>query len=301
MRTFPSKLLAAGGVLASVFCFPPALAQAPAGLKADTNLPEWLRRTDISVEGMNGSHPTWSVETVQPLYQTPGSLRDTTFFQGRWGRRNSDDTINLGLGYRRLLEDKSWLLGINAFYDMTTKHDHKRFGVGAEAIGRYVTFRTNYYDATSGEKVVSVANGITVTEKALDGYDYEVDAPLPYLPWLRLSANAYRWKSATTGLPNVKGDKFSLKANLTRHFHLELGRQDDNYRAADNFVMLTFNLAGTPGNGVPGFLFGGMRSAEAFPARDLARHTLDKVRRQNDIVVERKTTGGAGISIGRRN
>lgn len=269
--------------------------------KSDSRLPEWLRRTDISVESMNRSNPTWSIETVQPLYQTPNTLRDTVFFQGRWGRRNADNTINLGLGYRHLLEDNSWLLGVNTFYDMTTKYDHSRLGLGAEAIGRYVTLRTNYYSRLSGEKTISTENGITTTERVLSGYDYELDAPLPYLPWMRVAANAYRWKSATAGTPDVKGDKLTLKANLSGNFHIELGRQDDNYRRPDAFIMLTYNAFGTPGNGVQGNLLGGLKPAAAFQARDLKLHTLDKVRRQNDIVVERKSSGGGGITIGRRN
>lgn len=102
--------------------------------KNGSTAPEWLRRTEINVESLDKSKPTWAIETVQPLYQTPKTLRDTYFFQGRWGYRNDDDTVNLGLGYRRLLEDKSWLLGVNAIYDMTTKYRHERAGWGAKQL-----------------------------------------------------------------------------------------------------------------------------------------------------------------------
>jgi adhesin/invasin len=308
MKVSAAVLLAGGALGATLLPAPQAMAQVSSAVqsaaqkaKDNANLPEWLRRTDFSVESMDRSKPTWSIETVQPIYQTPNTLRDTVFFQGRLGHRNSDNTINLGVGYRYLLNDKTWLLGVNAFYDMTTRHDHQRSGLGVEAIGQYVTFRTNYYNGTSGEKTVSTSNGLVTTEKALDGYDFEADAPLPYLPWMRLSASAFRWKSATAGVQNVKGDKFALRANLSRHFSLELGVEDDNSRQSNSFVMLTYNAFGAPGNGVPGVLFGGLRASEAFQARDLAQHTLDKVRRQNEIVVERKSAGGAGISIGRRN
>ena len=154
MKT-PSAAVLVGSVLGiAAFCATDAMAQSASSLaqsavqhaKERVGLLEWLRRTDFSVESMDRSKPTWSVETVQPLYQTPSTLRDTVFLQGRWGHRNADNTFNLGLGYRRLLDDKSWLLGVNGFYDLATKYNHQRFGLGAEAIGRYVTFRTNFYE-----------------------------------------------------------------------------------------------------------------------------------------------------------
>ncbi|MDI1270860.1 MAG: inverse autotransporter beta domain-containing protein [Polaromonas sp.] len=269
--------------------------------KEDSRLPDWLRRTDISVESMDRSNPTWSVETVQPLYQTPRTLRDTVFFQGRWARRNSDNTFNLGLGYRNLLEDKTWLLGLNTFYDTTTRYDHKRWGLGAEAIGQYLTFRTNFYHAISGERTISLVNGISTTEKALSGHDFEIDAPLPYLSWMRVAANAYRWRSATSGVEDIKGARLALIGNISRNVSLELGRQDDNYTRPASYIKISYNLLGNPGNGVPGTMLEGMRKPVSFEARDLTLHTLDKVRRQNDIVVERKTSGSSGVTIGRRN
>lgn len=269
--------------------------------KNGSNAPEWLRRTEINVESLDKSKPTWAIETVQPLYQTPKTLQDTYFFQGRWGFRNDDDTINLGLGYRRLLEDKSWLLGVNAFYDTTTKYRHERAGWGAEAMGRYLTLRTNFYNAMSDVKTVSTLNGISTTEKALSGYDFEIDAPMPYLPWLRLAATSYVWKSATSGINDSRGDRLALRGNITPNLSIELGRYDDNYRKSEGYLMVAYNFLGRPNNGVSGSMSQGARSADAFQARDLTLHTLDKVRRQNDIVVERKSGGGAGVTIGRRN
>lgn len=263
--------------------------------------PDWLKRTDIGIEGMVHSKPTWSIETIQPLFQTPTTLRDTVFFQGRWGYRNSDNTLNLGLGYRRLLEDKTWLLGVNTFFDTTTKQSHQRVGLGAEAIGQYMTLRANYYDAISDEKTVSTSGGVTTTEKALDGHDFEIDAPLPYLPWLRVAATGYRWKSATSGVEDVKGEKLTFRGNLTRNISMEFGQMDDNYRNVEHFARITYNLLSTPTNGTGSTLLGGLKPGSAFTARDLSQHTLDKVQRQNDIVVETKRSGGGGVTIGRRN
>jgi hypothetical protein len=265
-----------------------------------SDAPDWLKRTDISGEGIERGKPTFAIETVQPLYQTPKTLRDTIFFQGRLAHRNSDSTLNLGLGYRHLLEDKTWLLGVNSFFDTTTKSDHQRIGVGAEAIGQFITFRTNYYNAISGVKTVSTVNGATTTEHALDGYDYELETPIPYAPWLRFAATGFHFSAATSGYPDLKGEKYSLIGNLTRNIYLEIGSTDDNYRSSQNFIKLTWNVGGAPSSGTKDSLFGGAKQVlgTAFQARDLSKHTLDKVRRQNDMVVERKS---GGIVIARKD
>lgn len=263
-------------------------------------IPDWLKRTDISIEGIENGKPTWSIETVQPLYQTPDSLHDTIFFQGRIGHRSSDQTLNLGLGYRRLLDDKSWLLGMNAFYDLERKASHRRWGIGGEAIGRYATLRANYYEPDSGEKVISVSDSVTRTEKALRGHDIGVDVPVPYLPWLRLTANTYRWHAATSGVDDLKGDKFTLLGNINQHLAFELGVDDVSGSKENYFFKLSYTF-GKPLNGVESTLLDGMRSHSAFTARDLTKHTLDKVVRQNEIIVEKRRSGGAGVSIGRRN
>lgn len=271
--------------------------------ESNDRFPEWLKRFDVSVEGVENSKPTWSIETVQPLYQTPDTLSHTAFFQGRWGHRSGADTLNLGAGYRRLLDDRSWLLGVNAFYDMELDVNHRRFGLGGEAIGRYATFRANYYKPDSGTKTVSISDGITKTEKALRGHDFGIDLPVPYLPWMRLSATSFRWNAATSGVADQKGEKYTLFGNVTDQISFEIGKTDDNSLARnDSFFKLTYTLAlGKTLNGVEGSLLGGARSRSAFTERDLTQHTLNKVVRQNDIIAEKTSSGGGGVSIGRRN
>lgn len=261
------------------------------------DIPAWLRRTDVSVGGISGSNPTWAIETIQPLYQTPKTLTDTWFFQGRWARRNGDDTFNVGLGYRRLLADRTWLLGANSFYDMTRAQSHQRIGVGVEAIGQYVTLRSNLYNAFSGTKTLSTSGGVATTERALDGIDYELETPVPYTPWLRFSATGFRWKTTGSGTPNLVGETFLLRGNLTPAIALEVGHTHDNYLSGRSFARLSWQFGGVPTTGTMASLSGSGLSGTAFQPRDLAQHTLDKVRRQNDMIVERKS-GGVVIARG---
>lgn len=74
----------------------------------DGDLPEWLTRTDIEISFKKDDDPSIAIETIQPIKQDELS---TTFWQGRIASRDGDQTLNLGLGYRRLVKDKQWMLG----------------------------------------------------------------------------------------------------------------------------------------------------------------------------------------------
>jgi len=262
--------------------------------KRKTDFPDWLKRTDISIDVQENQKPAWSIETIQPLNQTDWN---TLFWQGRIAHSNSDNTYNLGIGYRHLIRDKTWLFGTNAFFDLTGEHSHQRLGVGAEALGQYASFRANYYNAISGTKTTAISSGIATTEQALDGYDLELEAPLPYLPWARFLLKGFRWDRTTTS--NVDGYTAGLRMHPFSRLDIELGATDDNYTSTEWFLKMSWHF-GQPKH-VEYTATDTPISETPFVARDLTRHTLDKVRRHNDIVLERKTNGGGGIVVGRRN
>ena len=148
---------------------------------------------------------------------------------------------------------------------MEREANHRRWGIGGEAIGRYATVRANYYKPDSGAKVVRNEGGVTETEKALRGHDVEIDVPVPYLPWLRLSANTYRWYAATSGVDDQKGDKYTLLGNISKHLSFELSQLDDNYRRKENSFKLTYTF-GKPLNGVASTLFDGLKHPGPSPS-----------------------------------
>jgi len=257
--------------------------------------PDWLRRTDISVDLQNDTKPVWSIESIQPLYQSADDTH-TAFWQGRLAHGDGDETLNLGLGYRYLTAEESWLLGGNAWYDVTREHNHMRYGLGLEALGRYADFRFNLYEATSDIKVVHTEINSEITEEALDGWDLRAEFPVPYAPWARVSWTQFDWDR--TDAENIAGNSVGLRVNLTGNLEVELGASDDNTRATEGYATLTWywdrprGVEHTIGDGV---------SDRAFKARDLRKHTLDKVRRHHDVVVSRARSGGGGLIVGRRN
>lgn len=256
---------------------------------------DWAKRTDVTVEFYEHLDPSISIETIQPFHMDE---RNTAFFQGRLSHDSErvDQTINLGLGYRYLSPEEKWMLGVNTWYDRTLDLDHERFGLGVEAFGKYLTFRANAYHAFSNWKTSSIVSGVTTQEKALDGWDAELETPIPYLPWARLSAKHYEWNAIN--ISEVKGTSVGIRMNTSKTTELTLGVADDSVSDTGGYLNLIWYF--DQPNGVQSTAADGI-SSTAFTTRNLKAHRLDKVRRHHDIVVEQKTTGGGGIIIGRRN
>lgn len=255
---------------------------------------DMLGRTSVSVSDSQDGDAAFEIETIQPISQTAETLKHTVFFQGRLASQNSDETINVGIGYRNLADDENIIYGINAFYDATTEYDHRRASLGLEAIGKRYSLRANIYSALSNEKK-KVSGAVTTYQSALDGYDFSLDMPMPYLPWMRLQATGYKWE-ALKDFDDISGSRLTLLGNLTNQISFEVGADDNNYQGTDNFVKLTYNLNGHAGNGITATLADGETVGEA-GERNLRDHLLDKVVRNNNIVVQTR----GGVVIGRSN
>ena len=98
---------------------------------------------------MDGDDTRFSIFTVQPLYDNPEAGR-ATFFQGSVIATDDDDTLNLGLGQRWMLNDGKVIAGLNLFYDNEWDAGHERISVGAEVLTSVGDFRVNSYTAFEG-------------------------------------------------------------------------------------------------------------------------------------------------------
>jgi adhesin/invasin len=256
--------------------------------------PEWAKRFEFEFDLQKDLKPTYSILTVQPLYQD-AEKQNTIFVQASLLRYELlgkyRDTTNIGLGYRRLLLDNNVLAGMNAFYDHEWTYNHQRVGVGGELKWRMLDFHANWYKGVSGDKTVDAST--STTEGVLDGYDFELRSQVPFLPWVDVGARRYYWNSEVSD--DIKGWSYSARADITQNLSLEAGWSDDNYNSGQGFVKFVVRLARTDR---PVMLSDQIVSREIFQKRDLRVHTLDKVRRENRIMVERS---GGGIVIARGN
>ena len=152
--------------------------------RIEQSLSERFRNIEIEITDIDGDDTRFSIFTVQPLYDNT-ELGRATFFQGSIIAADDDDTINLGLGQRWILNDGKVIAGLNLFYDNEWDAGHERMSVGGEVLTSVGDLRANSYTALSNTKTVNGAK-----ETALDGMDMELALPLPYLPNTRVHAKA---------------------------------------------------------------------------------------------------------------
>ena len=200
--------------------------------------------------------------------------KNVTFTQGSiYFSDNDQETLNLGIGQRRLLDNENLMLGANMFFDEEFTSRHRRASFGLEAITSVGSLRANQYYGLSGWKTVK-----GIREKALDGYDMEVGAPLPYLPWTKAYYRTFEWEGAS-GVGDLKGDEVSLEANLPFGLNVEVGkRSNDNATKDREFVSLTWRCCYKSDQQTFGI------SDKAYSLTSVADQRFQKVRRQNLIV-----------------
>jgi len=256
---------------------------------------DWLKRVDLDIDLNQNGGPVYNIRTRQPLFQSDQKV-DTIFTQLRWGKDFQfgawRDSTNLGIGYRRLLMDKTLLVGTNTFFDRDWRKDHNRFGWGLEVRWFGVDIYVNGYLGLSADTTINTST----TEKVLDGGDAYMLFQVPYVPSTRLVGRASRWDKSS-------GDKLhawraGVEADLTQYSQLQVGATDSDEDDPGVYVQLRVNF-GYYGNR-PVLLSKNPISDRAWAMRDMSEYTLDRVRRQENMVLERTTsTGGFSIVVGR--
>jgi adhesin/invasin len=252
----------------------------------ETYLESLVDRTEVTIEGFEGEKPTFSILTTQPITES-ADLKDTTFWQGSIFVNDGRETLNLGLGYRRLSDDEKWLSGINLFYDHEFPYNHKRASIGAELRSSVVEMNVNKYYGLSN--ALTGENG--VQETALGGFEFELGAQIPYIPGTRFFAKQFKWDGEDGGT-DLKGKTYSLNIGreILTNTSLEAGIHDyDGTKASEKFAKLTYHF-GKQSKPAKPFI-----STVAFDnLKSMKDKRLDKVRRTNTII---KQKGGFTVTI----
>ena len=231
---------------------------------------------EVSLSSGTTNEVTGSILVVKPLSDINDN-ENILFTQGSlFLSDNSRETLNFGIGKRRLLNDDTLLIGANLFYDHELDYDHQRASVGLEAISSVGSLRFNQYYGLSNKK-----KGFNdVNEEALDGQDMEVGAPLPYLPWTNFSYRSFEWKGVD-GTADQKGDEISLEAKFSG-FNVEVGKRSHDGNTKDNeFLKLTWTCCNKDQEEI------GI-SDTAYELTSVADQKFAKVERQNLIVKQKE-------------
>ncbi|MCX5715229.1 MAG: inverse autotransporter beta domain-containing protein [Candidatus Omnitrophica bacterium] len=261
----------------------------------ESNIPDWIKRTNFTIQAGTDQRPQYFLETVQPLLGT--QEKDIVIFnQLRISSRSERPTYNIGLGLRRIFAEK-YLLGINSFYDYQDLHKHSRGGVGFEAItDKGFESRINTYIRISGRRQVGEDAANIYYEKVANGFDWEEGLPLPYLPLLKLYGGGY-WYNFEH-FKNKYGWKGRLEFTPFKFSRLNFEVFDDTKRTrmgyriegAISLAFTSFSLRQLKED------FQGAR--EAYPKVNLRDKVLDRVIRDFDITVIKSTKAkGSGLTV----
>ena len=176
------------------------------------------------------------------------------------------------------------MLGGNIHLDREWKRDHNRLGLGVEARWYGADIFLNRYQGLSSDRSIS---SIT-TEEILDGWDLQTMLQVPYVPSVRILATSSRWKVGSGEYSN--GWEAGIEADLTSFLQLTIGANDYSSDNKNKGMFLRLRLSpGQYGKNRPTLLSANSISTEPWQMRDMSNYTLDRIRRSENIKLQRIT------------
>jgi adhesin/invasin len=244
------------------------------------NLPN-NKYLDFSINTQDYLKPTFRIMSVNEIMKIDSG---TIFNQTSINTHDGDETINIGFGTRKLLNDNTLIIGANAFYDHQLTESHERVGVGAEAITSLFDLRGNYYNALSARRT----NSEGTIERAMDGWDLRGDYHLPIKQDINLFFSAFEFENPEdVSSYKEKGNKYGASAKLG-NFHLEGGYMDDNQENDAWFGNINYvlNLGSENEN---------TSSLNARSFQDVSDQLYQPVKRENKIRVVKIDASGVVV------
>ena len=232
-------------------------------------LEENFENTDFSIKKIETIKPEIGIQTFK-IFSEDSS--DLSFFQGSLFLHDSDrETFNIGLGQRYLSNDESILFGLNAFYDYEFDYEHQRFSIGAEIKSSILDLNYNQYFAQSSSKKGKDSKN----EEAIDGYDAEVGAHLPYIPSMKVYLKAFDFEVPSGN--DFQGLEFSTQLKIPNSgLSFEIGHTDYDNHTDQSFINIKYSKnERNPGTA----LF----SKNAYEKISMKDKMYEKVRRDNII------------------
>ena len=185
---------------------------------------------------------------------------------------------NIGLGYRKLFDDKNFMFGANTFYDRDLTDGQSRMGLGIEAKGSILDLTANNYTKISNSEVV---NGDR--EQVLSGWDFNLSSQIPRAPWARINYNGYKWE-AEKASNHQKGNIYSLELDVTNSVEVVASLDQSSLNGVDDETSLSINYVYPPKE--KSMVMSDGLSNDMFEKRNMEQKLKEKVRRRNKLVME---------------
>ena len=245
--------------------------------------------TEVTIWSQEEYNLRYSILAVRPLAINPYSAlpnKHLYFTQLRLANHepfaNGDQRVlfNGGLGFRTLVNDGNAILGVNAFYDFEFEQESQRGSIGIEYLANAFELYANVYDRLSQKSTYS-----SYEEEVVNGYDYHIVGQVPYMPWAKVLYKGYNWDQTGTDL---SGKTIGLEAQLFQSLVFEYGQNDQKNLGNEDYYKLTFRW---PANHLTPTLFTHTVTDYAFPVKNMENEMLHKVRRTNNIITEKRSSG----------
>ena len=238
--------------------------------------------TEVSIDLREDSKPNYSILAVRELLKIDSGNIFTQFSLLETEQANEEKIIgNFGLGSRKLLNEKTLLVGFNAFVDNDFSETNRRASIGLELRNSVLDFHSNIYKGLQDSD----------DERVLDGWDYRLASQVPYLHWSKIFINHYEWDGVLRD--DIKGTKMGSEVILTKSLNLEVAYDDKDKKGLEDEWYTKIQFVHPPRNNGPTAMDGVSQVAWK-ENKDMSGELLSKVKRNNKIMIEFK--GSATVS-----
>ncbi len=223
----------------------------------------WGRNIELSLVPTTEDRGLMAAQLLQPVF---GNNKKLTYADLRaiYGvSAGNTEELNIGLGHRQFYGDK-WLLGgyLSFDYRNTDRSDQQQMTFGLEALSIGWDANFNYYLPISDEDVVGTgvgggvfvgnsffANG--VVEEALEGFDFEVGALLPFLTYgeTRLYIGTYYFDGEVAPDTGI-GTKARMEFRPRKDITLGVAVQNDDLYGTEASFQLKYSFGYSKESGV---------------------------------------------------
>lgn len=221
----------------------------------------WAPNAEVFVKPGN-ERSLLGVDALVPLSQDANSL----FFADLKAHLETQDAneFNLGLGYRSLLSDSDWALGVYGAWDRRhSRHgnDFDQGTLGLEARSSTMDLRANYYHPFTDKKLLNWSNDIQFSgfgvyrkgyyEEAMRGYDAEVGVLLPISDTVetRVYLAGYSFDGQDVA-PRTNGGRIRLEVRPQQNLIFGLSHQHDSLFGSATFAELRYAFGKPSTSGV---------------------------------------------------
>jgi adhesin/invasin len=191
------------------------------------------RLKHISVSVFNNGNKTGGEATA--VIKLNERESNAVFNQISISRVDGRDTANIGLGYRILSDNETWLYGANLFLDNEFSSGHKRWGLGVETLSNGVGVRANYYRALTDTRIYE-----GISETALDGFDYTISFKSDFAYNPEIYARGYNWSDGE-GFKE-RGTEAGVNLTLSERLTLNVATDDSNRTNSVTKGILTYSF-----------------------------------------------------------